>query len=187
MVHDLLLPATARAATPSTRTWGDEIADPTAILKHDDRTPDIIVVPEEGVIHSTAAQAEHGGSTARTTAMSGLLVANPHLRPGRVDRQVSPLQISPTILWSMGLDPCTEGRPRGGVLRRRPAIHSKDHATTRRIGDVAEATARRRHLLPAAWAAARRLQGHDQVAPGHPHAAAGFFAGRGGHVERLSL
>ncbi len=136
VVHDLLLPASVAAAHIKHVIWGDEIADLYRDPKHDDRTPDIIVVPEEGVIytHSTAKQAEHGGFNEDDRHV-GLLVANPHLRPGRVDRQVFTTQISPTILWSMGLDPCELKAVREEGTRVLPGIHFKDHDNHGGLGD----------------------------------------------------
>jgi Type I phosphodiesterase / nucleotide pyrophosphatase len=77
--------------------------DPTT----DSRTPDIIVLPEHGVIYAkpTATKiAEHGGFTEDDTHVS-LFVANPHLQKGSISTSVQTTQIAPTILHLLQLDP----------------------------------------------------------------------------------
>jgi hypothetical protein len=73
----------------------------------DSRTPDIVVLPEHGVIYAslTATKiAEHGGFSADDTLVS-LLVSNPHLNKGSISTAVQTTQIAPTILQLLGLDP----------------------------------------------------------------------------------
>jgi hypothetical protein len=73
----------------------------------DSRAPDIVIQPEVGVIYSkpTATKiAEHGGA-AFDDRQVALLVAHPALQPGRVSAPVSTVQVAPTILKSLGLDP----------------------------------------------------------------------------------
>src|SRR5215470_17107782 len=73
----------------------------------DSRTPDIIVLPEHGVIYAklTATKiAEHGGFSDDDTHVS-LLVSNPHLNKGSISTAVQTTQIAPTILQLLGLDP----------------------------------------------------------------------------------
>jgi hypothetical protein len=77
--------------------------DPTT----DSRTPDIIVLPEHGVIYAqlTATKiAEHGGFSEDDTHVS-LLVANPHLKEGSIATPVQTTEIAPTILLLLDLDP----------------------------------------------------------------------------------
>src|SRR5215469_362217 len=77
--------------------------DPTT----DSRTPDIIVLPEHGVIYAspTATKiAEHGGFSADDTLVA-LLVANPTLKKGSISTAVQTTQIAPSILQLLGLDP----------------------------------------------------------------------------------
>lgn len=72
----------------------------------DPRTPDIIVAPYTGVIYTGSGkkQEEHGGFAHDDTNVM-LLVSNPGLKPGAVDSFVETVQVAPTILQSLGLDP----------------------------------------------------------------------------------
>jgi len=72
----------------------------------DSRSPDIVVVPEQGVIYtgSTKKIAEHGGFNEDDTHVA-LLIANPHLKQGNVYTPVQTTEIAPTILHLLHLDP----------------------------------------------------------------------------------
>ncbi len=74
----------------------------------DSRVPDVIGLPEQGVIYSTpkpgAKIAEHGGFAFDDTHV-GLLVANPGQRTRWIKSAVETTQIAPTILAFLGLDP----------------------------------------------------------------------------------
>src|SRR5262249_39240356 len=72
----------------------------------DSRTPDIVVLPEQGVIYtgSTKKIAEHGGFSNDDTHVA-LVIANPRLHQGRVFAAVQTTQIAPTILHLLDLDP----------------------------------------------------------------------------------
>ena len=73
----------------------------------DSRTPDIIVLPEHGVIYAklTATKiAEHGGFSEDDTHVA-LFLANPHLNKESITTPVQTTQIAPTILQLLGLDP----------------------------------------------------------------------------------
>jgi hypothetical protein len=72
----------------------------------DARSPDIVVVPEQGVIYtgSTKKIAEHGGFNEDDTHVS-LLIANPKLKQGQVYTPVETTQIAPTILRLLNLNP----------------------------------------------------------------------------------
>jgi hypothetical protein len=86
---------------------GTELATLFADPRSDSRVPDIIVQPEAGVIYTkpTATKiAEHGGGTSDDRAVA-LLIANPALVPGRVSTPVATVQVAPTILRGLGLDP----------------------------------------------------------------------------------
>jgi hypothetical protein len=77
--------------------------DPTT----DSRTPDIIVLPEHGVIYAslTATKiAEHGGFSEDDTRVA-LVVAGPSLDELDISTPVETTQIAPTILSLLGLDP----------------------------------------------------------------------------------
>ena len=82
-----------------TQGFGDPTKDP--------RTPDIIVLPQLGVIYAnpTATKiAEHGGLNEDDTHVP-LLVANPHFDEASISTSVETTQIAPTILSLLGLDP----------------------------------------------------------------------------------
>jgi hypothetical protein len=84
----------------------------------DPRSPDIIVAPNVGVVYtgSTSKQAEHGGFAHDDTNVM-LLVSNPDIQPKTIDSFVETMQVAPTILSILGLDPNslqavqTEGTP----------------------------------------------------------------------------
>jgi hypothetical protein len=73
----------------------------------DSRTPDIVVLPQHGVIYTSATAtkiAEHGGFSADDTHVT-LFLSNPHLNKGTIATPVQTTQIAPTILQLLGLDP----------------------------------------------------------------------------------
>jgi hypothetical protein len=72
----------------------------------DPRTPDIIVQPNVGVIYtgSSTKQAEHGGFAHDDTNVM-LLVSNPSFHAKTVTSFVETMQVAPTILEALGLDP----------------------------------------------------------------------------------
>jgi len=73
----------------------------------DSRPPDIVVQPIPGVIYTspTATKiAEHGGLTADDTAVP-ILLSMPGIGPNLVTMPVRTVQIAPTILAALGLDP----------------------------------------------------------------------------------
>jgi hypothetical protein len=72
----------------------------------DPRTPDIIVVPNVGVIYtgSTKKQEEHGGFGHDDTNVM-LLLSHPDFSAKTVTLPVETTQVAPTILKALGLDP----------------------------------------------------------------------------------
>ena len=72
----------------------------------DPRTPDIIVTPNVGVTYTGSAKKlmEHGGFSHDDTNVM-LLVSNPGIRPHTVYSEVGTLQVAPSILKALGLDP----------------------------------------------------------------------------------
>jgi Type I phosphodiesterase / nucleotide pyrophosphatase len=70
------------------------------------RTPDIIIQPNIGVTYSGSSKklAEHGGSSHDDTNVM-MLVSNPSMRPSTVYSPVETMQVAPTILSALGLDP----------------------------------------------------------------------------------
>jgi hypothetical protein len=76
--------------------------DPTV----DPRTPDIIVTPNVGVVYtgSTAKLSEHGGFGHDDTNVI-LLLSNPSFRAKTVRADVGTVQVAPTILKALGINP----------------------------------------------------------------------------------
>jgi Type I phosphodiesterase / nucleotide pyrophosphatase len=74
--------------------------------ERDSRTPNIIVTPNIGVTYSgsTKKLAEHGGFSHDDTNVM-LLVSNPALPRETVTSPVETMQIAPTVLEALGLDP----------------------------------------------------------------------------------
>jgi Type I phosphodiesterase / nucleotide pyrophosphatase len=76
--------------------------DPTV----DPRTPDIIVTPNVGVVYtgSTAKLSEHGGFGHDDTNVI-LLLSNPSFKAKTVRANVGTVQVAPTILKALGINP----------------------------------------------------------------------------------
>jgi hypothetical protein len=72
----------------------------------DPRTPDIIVTPNVGVVYtsSTAKQEEHGGFAHDDTNVI-LLLSQSSFQPSTVHAEVGTVQVAPTILKALGLNP----------------------------------------------------------------------------------
>jgi hypothetical protein len=72
----------------------------------DPRTPDIIVTPNIGVTYSgnTAMIGDHGGFAHDDTNVM-LLVANPSFTAQTVSAETATIQVAPTIVGALGLDP----------------------------------------------------------------------------------
>jgi arylsulfatase A-like enzyme len=72
----------------------------------DPRTPDVVVIPNYGVVYTgnLKKQSEHGGYAWDDTNVM-LLVSNPRIRPRTITSFVETLQVAPTILQLLGLDP----------------------------------------------------------------------------------
>ena len=72
----------------------------------DSRTPDLIVQPNVGHTYtgSTKKLSEHGGFAFDDTNVM-LLVSNPVIRPRTVHAWAETMQVAPTILAALGLDP----------------------------------------------------------------------------------
>jgi len=72
----------------------------------DSRTPDIIVTPNVGVTYSGSSkkQAEHGGFAHDDTNVI-MLLANPKLKASTITTPVTTMQVAPTILSALRLNP----------------------------------------------------------------------------------
>jgi len=84
------------------RALRERFGDP----KTDTRTPDLIVQPIAGVIYSGSKKkiAEHGGFAADDTH-TALVLSNPKLERATVTEHVTNMQVAPTILKALGLNP----------------------------------------------------------------------------------
>jgi hypothetical protein len=103
-------PVTANIAGIGQIFWGQGITQifntPGLPPSGDPRTPDILVTPNVGTTYSgsTKKLAEHGGF-AHDDVNVMLLLSNPSFDPKTVTTPVQTLQIAPTILQALGLDP----------------------------------------------------------------------------------
>jgi arylsulfatase A-like enzyme len=93
----------------------------------DPRTPDIIVLPNVGVVYtgSTKKQAEHGGFAPDDTNVM-LLVSNPSLHARTVTTFVETTQVAPTVLKALGLDPNKLDAVRKEGTASLPGIETRD-------------------------------------------------------------
>lgn len=74
----------------------------------DPRTPDIILTPNVGIIYtgSTKKQSEHGGFAHDDTNVL-MLLSNPSFSPKLFSTPVETMQVAPTILKALGIEPHT--------------------------------------------------------------------------------
>jgi hypothetical protein len=72
----------------------------------DPRTPDIIVTPNYGVVYtgSSKKQEEHGGFSHDDTNVM-MLLSYPSFHQSSINTPVQTMQVAPTILKALGLDP----------------------------------------------------------------------------------
>jgi arylsulfatase A-like enzyme len=72
----------------------------------DPRTPDIVTTPDIGVTYSGSGKklAEHGGFSRDDTNVI-MLVSNPSFDAKTVTGPVETMQVAPTVLAALGLDP----------------------------------------------------------------------------------
>jgi len=94
----------------------------------DPRTPDIIVLPNVGVVYTGSAkkQSEHGGFAWDDTNVM-LLVSNPHLHSKTLHSFVETTQVAPTILQLLGLDPDALDAVRAEGTPVLPGLFESDH------------------------------------------------------------
>jgi hypothetical protein len=98
-------------STPAGIELGQIYYGPSLALNYNDptvdpRTPDIIVTPNVGVTYSgsTAKLAEHGGFAHDDTNVI-LLLSHPSFEPQTVRASVGTVQVAPTILQALHIDP----------------------------------------------------------------------------------
>jgi hypothetical protein len=129
-------PASGNKAGIGQIFWGSAITQmfnaPGLPPDGDPRTPDIIVTPSVGVTYSgsTAKQAEHGGFSHDDVNVI-MLLSNPSFQAKTITSPVETMQVAPTILKALGLDPNSlqavqkEGtQVLPGVFRSEGADHS---------------------------------------------------------------
>ena len=103
-------PASANVAGIGQIFWGRGIAQlfnpPGFAPTGDPRTPDILVTPNVGVTYSGSSKklAEHGGFAHDDTNVM-MILSNPQLTPATIFSPVETMQVAPTILKALGLDP----------------------------------------------------------------------------------
>jgi hypothetical protein len=84
--------------------YGDSLS---LLYPSDSRSPDIVVIPEDGVIYSKAGdkgKAEHGGFDSDDTHVA-LLLSNPSITREIVRAPASTASVAPTLLAALGLSP----------------------------------------------------------------------------------
>src|ERR1700723_677964 len=98
-------------ASPAGIELGQIYYGPSLALNYNDptkdpRTPDIIVTPNVGVTYSgsTSKLSEHGGFAHDDTNVI-LLLSNPSFQPKSVRNSVGTVQVAPTILKALGINP----------------------------------------------------------------------------------
>jgi arylsulfatase A-like enzyme len=99
-------PATANIAGIGEIFSGPGISQMFNLPPGDPRTPDIVVTPNIGVTYSgsTKKLAEHGGFSHDDTNVM-MLLSNPNLQRQTVTSPVETMQVAPTILQALGLNP----------------------------------------------------------------------------------
>jgi len=72
----------------------------------DPRTPDIVITPNYGVVYtgSSSKLSEHGGFSHDDTNVM-MLLSNPSFTPGAINTPVETMQVAPTVLRALGLNP----------------------------------------------------------------------------------
>ncbi|MDE2299022.1 MAG: alkaline phosphatase family protein [Burkholderiales bacterium] len=106
--------------------WGERLAQQMPGADHDPRSPDLVVLPREGVIYTEPGddkRAEHGGFNADDRHVA-LLLSNPVLfaQPRRSGQRVDTTQVAPTLLDALGLDPNALQAVRARHVRTLPQL-----------------------------------------------------------------
>lgn len=87
--------------------WGNSLKLVATDPMHDDRIPDLVVVPNLGVVYYPSRDksiAGHGGFSDDDTHVA-LLISNPKLKPRLIRTPVQTTQVAPTILQALGMSP----------------------------------------------------------------------------------
>ena len=105
----LTQPANQSAAGIQQVLWGDSLKLLANDPLHDKRIPDLVVIPNLGVVYyppDDKSIAGHGGLSDDATHVA-LLVSNPKLKPRAVRTPVQTTQVAPSILQVLGIPPQT--------------------------------------------------------------------------------
>lgn len=89
--------------------YGDALAQHFPSPRIDSRSPDLVLIPENGVIYEKPGDgkmAEHGGFSEDNTHVA-LLLSHPSFAARRIDTPVASTQVAPTLLASLGLSPAS--------------------------------------------------------------------------------
>jgi hypothetical protein len=94
----------------------------------DPRTPDILTTPDIGVTYSGSGKklAEHGGFSHDDTNVM-MLLSNPSFQPKTVTGPVETMQVAPTVLKALGLDPHALDTSRLEGTEVLPGLDLDDH------------------------------------------------------------
>jgi arylsulfatase A-like enzyme len=87
--------------------WGESLKLMTKDPSQDNRVPDIVVIPNLGDMYAPADEqgiAAHGEFSDDDTHVA-LLVSSPGLSPRIIGTPVQTMQVAPTILHALGIDP----------------------------------------------------------------------------------
>src|SRR6266705_2618468 len=99
-------PSNQAAAGIQEVRWGESLKLMINDPAQDTRVPDIVVIPDLGVIYAPADEqgiAAHGGFSEEDTHVA-LLLSNPGLSPRMIKTPVQTTQVAPTILQILGID-----------------------------------------------------------------------------------
>src|SRR5712675_323613 len=100
-------PSNQTAAGIQQVLWGESLKLMTKDPGQDNRVPDIVVIPNFGTSYAPADEqgiAAHGGFSDDDTHVA-LLLSSPGLSPRTIRIPVQTMQVAPTILQALGLDP----------------------------------------------------------------------------------
>ncbi len=100
-------PSNQAAAGIEKVLWGESLKLMIKDPSQDTRVPDIVVIPNFGTSYAPADEqgiAAHGGFSDDDTHVA-LLLSNPGLSPRIIRTPVQTMQVAPTILQALGIDP----------------------------------------------------------------------------------
>jgi len=100
-------PVNQTAAGIQSVLWGESLKLMTKGPGGDNRVPDIVVIPNLGVLYAPVDEqgiAGHGGFSDDDTHVA-LLLSSPGLSPRIIRTPVQTTQVAPTILQALGIDP----------------------------------------------------------------------------------